>query len=372
MRQNVDIIFLITGKPLPAMLDMAFYATNLGKKAAMIVLERNEEDLRVDNSLINYEIITIFVPYKSVDFRRFTSMYSIYRQLKSVILDQLKPGGIIVTGSYDLLFFTQIINYKKKFRIRHQVRDLHILQLSGSFMSRIFVRMEKYLLKNVESVLVSSQAFADAYYRNIFKGEIVLLENTPSQNTWTEFKKKESTNTFVIGFIGIIRYKTSLIQLIDAVENLLAQGYSIKVIFAGGGNNNDLKDRVKSNENFEFFGPYEYSKDITNLYSKIDLIYAVYDSFDPNCQLAMPNKFYESIISKIPLIVASNTFVGREVVRIGIGQTVLSGSVCDLEILLKDACENKGWYKDVSTNLISVDSEFYFNQYEKAMKTSVL
>jgi hypothetical protein len=64
--------------------------------------------------------------------------------------------------------------------------------------------------------------------------------------------------------------------------------------------------------------------------------------------------------------------VGREVVRIGIGRTVLSGSVRDLEILIKDACENKGWYKDVSTNLISVDPEFYYNQYENAMKTSVL
>jgi glycosyltransferase involved in cell wall biosynthesis len=372
MDQSVDIIFLITGKPLPAMLDMAFYATNFGKKAAMMVLERNEEDLKLDTSLVNYEIITIFVSYKSVDLRRFTSIPSIYRKLKSGITNRLKPSGIIVTGSYDLLVFAQVLNRGKKYKIRHQVRDLHVLQLSGTFMSRIFVKFEKYLLKNVESVLVSSEAFADSYYKKIFKGDVILLDNTPSKNTWTGFNKKQLSKTLVIGFIGIIRYKISLNQLIDAVENLLLQGYSIKVIFAGGGKIDDLKSKLKFKDNFEFFGPYEYSKDIKNLYSKIDLIYAVYDSFDPNCQLAMPNKFYESIISKIPLLVASNTFVGKEVMRVGIGRTVLSGNVSDLEILLKEACENQGWFREASINLLSVDPEFYYDQYVRAMKSSVL
>lgn len=372
MDQNVDIIFLITGKPLPAMLDMAFYATNLGQKAAMIVLERNEEDLKVDNSLVNYEILTIFVPYKSVDVRRFTSMPSIYRQLKWAIFKRLKPGGIIVTGSYDLLFFTNLLNWRNIFKVRHQVRDLHVLQLSGTFMSRMFVLMEKFLLRNVESVLVSSQAFADEYYKKIFKGDIILLENTPAKQTWNGFKKKEISNTFVIGFIGIIRYKTSLNQLIEAVENLVTKGVKLKVLFAGGGNVEDLKAKIRYTENFDFIGPYEYTKDIKNLYSKIDLIYAVYDSYDPNCQLAMPNKFYESIISKIPIVVASNTFVGKEVVRAGIGRTVQSGNVTELENLLEEACKNTGWYKEVSDNLPNVDPEFYFNQYIDAMKSSVL
>ena len=372
MSQSIDIIFLITGKPLPAMLDMAFYATNLGQKAAMIVLERNEEDLRVDNSLVNYEIITIFVPYKSVDFRRFSSMPNIYRQLRTAIFERLKPGGIIVTGSYDLLFFTNLLNWNKVFRIRHQVRDLHVLQLSGTFMSKMFVMMEKFLLRNVESVLVSSQAFSNGYYKNIFSGDIILLENTPAKSTWIGFQKKEKSDNFVIGFIGIIRYKTSLYQLIDAVENLVEKGYSIKVLFAGGGNVVDLKSKIKYKNNFDFVGPYEYSKDIKHLYSRIDLIYAVYDSYDPNCQLAMPNKFYESIISKIPIVVASNTYVGREVVRTGIGRTVLSGNVTELENLLVEACDNTGWYKEVSDNLPNVDPEFYYNQYISAMKASIL
>lgn len=372
MYHSVDIIFLITGKPLPAMLDMAYYATNFGKKATMIVLERNEEDLKLDYSLVNYEIITIIVSYKSVNLRRFTSMPYIYRKLKSAINDRLKPGGIIITSSYDLLVFGHIINRKKKYKLRHQVRDLHKLQLSGTLMSQIFVKFEKYLLKNVESVLVSSKAFSDFYYKNIFKGDIILLDNTPSKNTWIGFNKKELSKTLVIGFIGIIRYKTSLYQLIDAVERLIEKGYSIKVLFAGGGKIDDLIAKLTYKDNFDFHGPYEYSKDIKFLYSKIDLIYAVYDSFDPNCQLAMPNKFYESIISKIPIIVASNTFVGREVIRVGIGQTVLSGNVSELETLLKDACENKGWFMETSNQLLSVDSEFYYDQYVTAMKSSIL
>ena len=372
MNKNIDILFLITGNPLPAMLDMAFFAQNSGQHVAMVLLQRGEMDLRIDSSLVNYEIITINVTYKSTGIKRFTSIPFVYRKLKKLIKNKLKPGGVLFTASYDLLLFSYLISGRNHYRIRHQVRDLHSLQLSTSFISKFFVFIESILLRKVESIIVSSPEFNNEYYKKIYKGEVILLENTPLKTIWNGFKKKKKDGVFNIGFVGIIRYKQSLYQLVDAVEKLSTNGMNINVLFAGGGDVEDLKTHINNFSLFEFQGAYEYSKDIKRLYSGLDLIYAVYDSQDKNCQLAMPNKFYESIISRIPIIVASGTFVGHEVERLGIGVSVRSGDVINLELLLSEINNSNSWYEQALKTLHTIDPETYYLAYYEAIKSSVL
>lgn len=367
-----DFVFLISGKPLPAMLDLAFFAQNSGLRSLVIVLERGHEDLKIDEALINYEIITIDVPYKTVDLKRLTSIPAIYRKLKTIIVEGLEPDGTIVTASYDLLLFGRMIAAGRKYKLTHEVRDLHALQLSRSLKSRFFVSVERFLLKRVDRLLVSSPAFVDKYYRNIFRGKTVLVENTPSRLTWADFKRDQDDGCFTIGFIGIIRYQQSLKQLIRAVHVLSAEGIRLKVVFAGGGSVDDLIEEIKDRQLFEFLGPYEYSKDIKRLYANLDLIYSVYDSNDLNCQIAMPNKFYESIISKIPIVVAKNTFVEEEVLRLGIGASVLSGDVEGLVSLLRKAILPGEWYARALDQLRDCDANLYFDAYEKALEESIL
>ncbi|SJZ74236.1 glycosyltransferase [Sediminibacterium ginsengisoli] len=370
-QEQNDIIFLISGRPLPAMLDMAFYSTNHNKKVLVILLERGEDDLRIDKSIINFELITITVPYKTVDLKRIISIPAIYKKIKHIIQSTLKPGGIIFTASYDLLLFAYFIAGTKRYKIRHQVRDLHALQLSDSAKARFFIALEKSLLKRVEKLVVSSPEFGDKYYKKIFSREIVLLENLPAKNVWDNFKKEKSS-FFSIGFIGILRYKPSLYQLVDAVEELNGKGIEMKVLFAGGGNSRDLKEKIKVENLFEIQGPYEYAKDIKDLYRALDLIYAVYDNKDRNCQLAMPNKFYESIITGIPILVASGTFIGKMVEQLGIGATVSTGDKDALITLLSNTEQPGSWYQRALKNLTEIDITPYYEAYEKAMKRSVL
>lgn len=357
------------------MLDMAYQAKVMGKKVLMIILERGIEDLTIDQSLINYKVETIEVKYKSVDIKRVLSIPSQIYKLRNKIYANLKNGGIIYASTYDLLLYSVLLNYKSKFRIRYQVRDLHKYQLVDNITGKVFSFVEKVLLKRVEKVVVSSQGFIDGYYKKIYKGAIVLLENIPADKTWQNFSRKKRGETFVIGFIGIIRYEKSLLQLIKAIEilNQTNPELGIRGFFAGGGNNDFLKKHASNYNLFEVEGPYEYTKDIKRLYSKIDLIFSVYDSYDLNCQLAMPNKFYESIISKIPIIVAKQTYLESVVNEYCIGTSVLSGDTEELIEKLLELKNDNSWYQKALESLYTKknDANLLFEKYNQSMKNAI-
>lgn len=368
-----DIAFLVSGKPLPAMLDMAFQAQKAGRRAVMIILERGVADLKVDPAYLTFDVRTVNVAYQSVSASRVFSLPKVYRQIRDILVPGLELDAIVCTAAYDLLIFARILCIGRGYRLRHQVRDLHRLQLADSLTARLFVAFEWVMLRRVELLIVSALKFDEVYYRRIYERKVVLLENMPARRTWAGFQKAVRTDgIFRIGFIGIIRYEQSLRQLAIAAEKAVGEGRRLKVLFAGGSMNANLLPQIASSSTFEVLGAFEYTRDIQRLYSNVDLIYAVYDSYDRNCQLAMPTKFYEAIIAKIPILVARNTFVEAEVQRLGIGASVLSGDSDGLLDLLRDVDRPHGWYAKACQRLQEVDAEAYFTAYNRALAESVL
>jgi len=373
VNKDFDIVFLYSGNPLPAMLDMALYANNKGLKVGSIILERGRGDLILDSSLVNYNLKIINVNYKSVSLERFISLPLMYFKLFKYIRANLKKDGIVIPGSYDLLFYSYLIKLSVDFSIYYQVRDLHSLQFGKGFLPPIIRGIEKLMLKQVKKILVSSPGFIDYYYKKIYDGNFVLVENIPSNNVWKSYKYSNSIRTNIrIGFIGIIRYKDSLFQLIEAVEELNNEGYSFEVLFAGGGDTSDLQQKIKLKDSFIFNGPYEYAKDIVELYSKIDLIYSVYDGTDFNCMVAMPNKYYESIITKKPILVASNTFLASRVQNVGIGAEVISGDKYSLMEKLKQIDQPNSWFYNAQNNLLKLNADDLFKSYEYSLNEALL
>ena len=358
------------------MLEMISFANISGLNPILVVLDRGEEQLIIDKSLLGYDIHRINVGYKEVDLRRLLSVPGIFRKLRKVITNKLEPNGTIVTSSFDMLFIARLLNIFHNYKIRHQVRDLHALQLGDGAFSWALRQLERSLLRRVEKIIVSSPKFSTEYYEKIYSGEIVLLENVPQKSVWSEFTRRRRANgEFVIGYIGILRYKESLYKLIETTERLAKEGMKIRVVFAGGGRAVDIADvqsKISASGVFEFRGAYEYSKDIKRLYQDLDLIYAVYDENNRNCQIAMPNKFYESILSKIPILVAANTYVGEQTLAHGIGEVVSLSDANNLYHLLRTAAEPNSWHARASNKLQRMSPDIFYARHEQAMAKSVL
>ena len=217
-------------------------------------------------------------------------------------------------------------------------------------------------------LIVSAPGFFDQYYAKFFGKRVVLLENTPARSTWIGFTKTpRDGRPFRIAFVGIIRYKQSLRQLIEVVQRLAGEGMAIDVVFAGGGLPEDLELLRRAPSLIRFCGPYEYTRDIKRIYSDVDLIYSVYDSNDRNCQIAMPNKFYEAIIARIPIVVASRTYVASEVLRLGIGASVESGDVDCLASLIRRVPVSGDWYQQAVVRLDTLSADDYYAAYDRAL-----
>ncbi|MBI5692937.1 MAG: glycosyltransferase [Verrucomicrobia bacterium] len=368
-----DSVFLFSGRPVPAMLDMARYAQMNGLRTLVIILDRGVNDVLIDQALVKFEVITIPVDYTTVSLRRLLSFPAVYWQINRIVRDGLARDGVIFSASYDLLAIARLLCVGRKFRLRHQVRDLHRLQLGRSAKSRVLAALEKLMLRRAEMLIVSAPGFFEHYYVRFFSKRVVLLENTPARSTWLGFRKEpREGRPFRIGFVGIVRYKQSLRQLIEAVERLAGEGMAIDIMFAGGGLPEDLELLRSAPSIVRFCGPYEYTRDIKRLYSTVDLIYSVYDNADQNCQIAMPNKFYEAIIAKIPIVVASRTYVAAEVQRLGIGTAVESGDVEGLISLLRRVATVGDWYDRAVVQLDATSAEYFFSAYERALADSIM
>lgn len=360
--------------PLPAMLEIIECAKCNQKECLLIVIKRDYEELLIDESLINYEVRFITLHFNS-NLKRIISLVKIIPHLIKIIFFELKDNGIVMTSNFDTLFQAYIAKFFKRFEIRHQIRDLNKLQLESGFVARLVQLIEKNMLKKVSKLIVSSPSFISEYYSKIFRNESLVIENIPRRDVWNNFKKKDfDINSFKIGFIGILRYKKSIKKLIETVEKLEESNIKVNVNFSGGSSPADLaeiKSYIKKDYLFNFSGPYQYARDIKKLHSEIDLIFAVYDEHDLNCKIALPNKLYEAMLSKIPILVAKNTFVGRKVEKLGIGESI-SIEKDDLFFRLKEIFrENESWYTSSLKNLSNFNTEEIYQNYNRAILKSI-
>lgn len=189
-----------------------------------------------------------------------------------------------------------------------------------AFLAAIYVATDRLVL--------TSGGFLSVVGR---KKPFVIIENINSEIV--ESQKSESTAIIDrgarIGFFGVYRYFNQH-RLLFRYSN----DKGVKCIYHGGPAKSEeiLKKIRNQNPLIEINGSYD-SSELSTLYRSIDVIYAVYDAEQTNVRLAIPNKLYESIIYKKPIIVAKGTFLAELVERYNIGIAVDSQ---DYDSFVKD------------------------------------
>jgi glycosyltransferase involved in cell wall biosynthesis len=360
-----QFVMIFSGNVLPANLEIGCEAAKYHDSVVLLHLTDQDQDMKLDPALTGFPVVSYLRPTKGVSWRRFTSVLPIIIFALRKLKFRKHHKNVLVANSLDTLLVCVCISFFCQASVRYVVRDLNRLQLQSGVAAKFVQLLERLLLQRIQMLAVSSSGFYDFYYSTRYGGPVELLENLPAFSGLM-VTTRESTQIAVdqsaevvsprltIGYFGLVRYLPPLEKLIQVVEKLNDNRKLVEVRIAGEGVEKLIA--ACGEKDFVIYGgSFNYSESIASLYEGVDLIYAVYDSSDRNCQVAMPTKFYESLLFKIPILVAKGTLVGREVSELGIGTSVNVADSRELLNALDEAVSSDGWYSSARRALAKND-----------------
>ncbi|MBE6938097.1 MAG: glycosyltransferase family 4 protein [Ruminococcaceae bacterium] len=254
-----------------------------------------------------------FIPY-----RRFFA-----RSLK--LLAGLRPDIVHVQG-LDML---KIANaYRKKHNpsavIVYEVADLHRLLVDKqknplrAAVQKYLRHEDKRLEKAYDLLVLTSEKYYEVYFSGFVPREKMLyMPNVPDLSAFESYVPK-SGGDFTVGYIGAVRYKKQM-------ENLIAAGKQcgVKLLIAGYEDEPRVIEPLCAGDpNIEWVGRFDFSSRAAQLYGRCDVMYSVYNADMHNVRVALPNKLYEAVWCEMPLIVARGTYLAELTEAWGVGYAV--------------------------------------------------
>jgi len=169
------------------------------------------------------------------------------------------------------------------------------------YLEVIFLKYRKYnILPNrnrvnyyEEKLGVRTQDFNYAIVENV---PLLIADN---------FQKDLSQNV-TIGYFGTLEESRGLMELINFIQKV-----DMQLIIAGDGRlKNVIIEKIKNLNNIKYIGSFKYEK-IGDLFEKIDFLWAYYSDKVFLHKFASPNKYYEHLAYKTPIIM--NKFVPQSI-----------------------------------------------------------
>lgn len=370
MKTNVKIVFLFPHLPNPRMIKRINVAKDVGDVSVIYwnrLVNINEGNKIPDN------INSIEIKERGNEGKPFKRLGATFRVIKKSFksLKKFNPNCIHVSKT-DMLMVAYLykVYSKNKCKIIYEVSDMHELMLTNSdklshiIVSKLLKFIEKLLCKKVDNIIVTSEYFYSEFYKDfVDETKKIFIPNTPDLDIFNNYEENLNEK-FTVGYIGSIRYKKQIELMIKAAKDV-----DINVLIAGSGKDYEyIKDVCKGKKYIEFYGPYEYEREIVNLYKKVDCIYSVYDYSLQNVRIALPNRLYESARCNKPIIVSKNTELSRIVEEYNIGTAVQYDSLEEIKSALLNLKTNKSEYIEKKNNCNKFIEKFKLQDFNKKLK----
>lgn len=189
-----------------------------------------------------------------------------------------------------------------------------------SRMKRQFLgNIDKRIIKKSLLTVMTSEGFIEYHFGDERPKNIVVVPNrvNPLLMGMPYSRKDFDINHLSIAFVGGFRYR-SVINFATVIAEKFPQHefHAYGIILQNG---EELKALCEKYSNVHFHGKFRNPDDLPSIYEKIDIVLATYDATYINAQFAEPNKMYEAIFFRTPIVVSNNTFLAKKVTKLGIG-----------------------------------------------------
>lgn len=234
-------------------------------------------------------------------------------QYRKALLQTIKQNQYSHLVLINTLAPVMISNY-----VLNHYKGRYILDIRDYTYEKIpyYKKIENQLIQNSNFTTISSRgflAFVDDNPKIIVNHNISNIDQTVEKPTLGLEKSVK------IGFVGSVRYPNENIKLIEALKgkNFLLKYVGPEV--AGC----DLQGYCQKHniKNVLFQGKFK-NQDKAFIYKGIDIINSLYGDFSLEVTTAIPNRYYDSLIFKKPIIASKGTYLGELVEKNGIGLAV--------------------------------------------------
>jgi glycosyltransferase involved in cell wall biosynthesis len=126
-----------------------------------------------------------------------------------------------------------------------------------------------------------------------------------------------------------------------------------------------IQDLKKTGRVF-FHGTFINPDDLPRIYSQLDFVVATYDVSGINPRYAEPNKLYEAIFFRTPIIVSRDSFLEHKVKELGVGFYV--NALDNSDVVSQVGAITPDVYKTFVTNLESIEKESVITSNEELIQ----
>ncbi|MCB9942368.1 MAG: hypothetical protein H6851_01915 [Geminicoccaceae bacterium] len=227
--------------------------------------------------------------------------------------------------------------------IAYECLDIHRMMLGTGVTSRIFRLVERFCLTRTELLIVSSPSYIEEYFasRQHFRGRWLLVENKlPAEFTAIPRSSGAAVQPgrpTTIGWFGMLRCMKSFDLLLKIAD---ARPDDVRILIRGKPTEvteDAFRRMIGDRPNVEYGGVYRNPDDLAELYSAIDLTWAIDFYQEGDCsEWLLPNRLYESCFFTVPLLARAGTTTAAYTLERKIGWVLVPPLAEHLLVLLDE------------------------------------
>ena len=240
--------------------------------------------------------------------RKIFPMYKFKMELERIIEKEQYTHLVVLTTVPGVLIWKKLLaGFKNKYIL--DIRDYSYEKYSW------YRKIVEQLIANSYFTAISSNGFKTFLPQS---DKIITCHNIG--NKFSEEKEigdLKNKEKIIIGFVGGVRYFDENCKFIQ----IFANNPKYQLYYIGKRNLDcDLEGYCKRNniKNVVFKGEFK-NEDKPEIYRKIDFINAIYGNKSLEVTTALPNRLYDGILFKKPIIASEGTYLGDVVDEYGLG-----------------------------------------------------
>lgn len=209
-------------------------------------------------------------------------------------------------------------------RLVFDVFDIRDVLTRNGRVSDQLRRLERRILRDVEQLIVTSEAYVTGYYRGVqglnqLPPYLVIENKLDPQQLIPVAAPRPSDGILRIGYFGKLRCARSW----EILQTVAREGNGrVHIQLRGIPRLPGLIEQAQAAPYIHYGGPYVSPRDLSAIYHQVDMVWAIYQ-FSPeevgNWRWARTHRFYESCYFQRPMFTQTYTEDGRVAEWAGLG-----------------------------------------------------